>query len=271
MPEIVEAQVMVDGLRKFIGDVILDVIPLSESKILVDQDKFIEQVRNKRIINVVRYVKRPVIILEDDLVLDVFLSMTGSFIHGLPHRHARVKFLLANWNDLYYVDMRKWGRIRVMSKDEHWQRVISNPGLDTLESSVDDMLYKIDKAHDENRDDSSYTVKDLLMDDRYLLGLGNIYAQEIAYDAGLLPHRSVGTLSVRDRVILAECIRKHLDLAYALGGLSVANYIHVDGELGKASELNHVYRRTHCKKCNSPVHRIEQSGRSSYYCTTCQK
>lgn len=276
MPEIVEAQMLVDGLQPIIGEIILKVEKLGDNNIIKNPDA-LNLVEGKKIVDVIRFGKRPVICLENEIMLDVFLSMTGTF--GLDHepKYPRLLFELSNWHKLYYADMRKWGRISIMTREYHRARVQAQTGYDTLftgdgvAASISWMFSKIWQAHEDHINDEEYDLKWLMMDDRYLVGLGNIYSQEILFDAGLRPDRPLYTLSQQQCADLAGYIRKHIDDAYKLGGLSVSNYTHADGTLGRASDLNHVYRRKTCKRCGETVLKIEQGGRSSYYCPACQE
>lgn len=270
MPEIVEAQMLVDGLQPIIGSRITNIITDYDTQNILTLE-LADQIIGNAIVGVWRHAKRPIISFATDDVLEVFLSMTGTF--GLNHepRHTRIAFELDSGDTLYYADMRKWGRMKLYDKDWYKSQIVKTTGFDTLFFSSTEFNNAMTRAQSENLKNDEFVVKDMLMDERYLIGLGNIYAQEIAFDAALQPHRPVNTLVLSDIVRLGHCIRNHIQMAYKLGGLSVSNYTHADGSLGKASDLNHVYRKKNCKRCNTEVGRIEISGRSTYYCPTCQK
>jgi formamidopyrimidine-DNA glycosylase len=116
-------------------------------------------------------------------------------------------------------------------------------------------------------------IKTLLMDARLLVGVGNIYAAESLFRAGISPLRLAGSISMARLAKLATAIQETLLEAIAAGGSSVRDYVHSDGGAGSFQLRCAVYGRTDqpCLKCGEPICQVRQSGRSSFYCPHCQQ
>jgi formamidopyrimidine-DNA glycosylase len=116
-------------------------------------------------------------------------------------------------------------------------------------------------------------VKALLLDQRIIAGLGNIYVCEALFEAGVHPARAGGTVTRRERARLAEAIASVLERAIAKGGSTLRDYRQADGELGYFQHEFSVYGREGeaCQSCGATIRRIVQSGRSSFFCPRCQR
>jgi formamidopyrimidine-DNA glycosylase len=111
------------------------------------------------------------------------------------------------------------------------------------------------------------------MDSHLLVGVGNIYAAEALFRAGIAPTRAAATIGLRRCRRLAGAIRATLEAAIAAGGSSLRDYVHSDGGAGSFQLRCAVYGRAGqaCPRCATPIRQIRQSGRSSFYCPQCQK
>ena len=116
-------------------------------------------------------------------------------------------------------------------------------------------------------------IKQLLMDGRSIVGIGNIYASEALYLAGIRPRTAAHRLSLEKCTRLADAIKRTLRAAIRAGGSSLRDFIGSDGELGSFQTRYHVYDRTDlpCRRCRAPIRRIVQGQRASFYCPGCQK
>ncbi|WP_291993047.1 bifunctional DNA-formamidopyrimidine glycosylase/DNA-(apurinic or apyrimidinic site) lyase [Candidatus Accumulibacter sp. ACC003] len=116
-------------------------------------------------------------------------------------------------------------------------------------------------------------VKPLLMDSRLVVGIGNIYAAESLFHAGISPLRASDRISQRRYRLLADSIRSTLEASIAAGGSSVRDYVHSDGGAGSFQLSCAVYDRRGepCPSCLRPVRAIRQAGRSTFYCPACQR
>ena len=115
-------------------------------------------------------------------------------------------------------------------------------------------------------------IKPILMDHHLLVGVGNIYASESLFRAGISPLRAAHRISLRRCHLLLNEIRATLAEAIEAGGSSLRDYVHTDGGAGCFQLAHRVYEREHqpCQRCNTPIRQLRQAGRSTYYCPRCQ-
>lgn len=140
-------------------------------------------------------------------------------------------------------------------------------GLEPLtEEFTAEYLYTASRRH-------SGCVKNFLMDNSVQVGVGNIYSSEVLFASGVSPLRPAGQITREEAGKLVAAIKSTLLAAIEAGGSSIRDYRHLDGSEGKFSRLLKVYGRSGepCVVCGTPVEKITQSGRSSYYCPKCQK
>lgn len=116
-------------------------------------------------------------------------------------------------------------------------------------------------------------IKPVLMDSHLVVGVGNIYASESLFHAGISPLRAANRISLKRYEILVDSIRETLSAAIAAGGSSIRDYVHSDGGAGCFQISAGVYDRAgkKCLRCGGTVHQIRQAGRSTYYCPGCQR
>jgi formamidopyrimidine-DNA glycosylase len=116
-------------------------------------------------------------------------------------------------------------------------------------------------------------VKQLLMDARRIVGVGNIYAAESLFRAGIDPRRRAGRLSMNDCVKLSRAVKATLRAAIRAGGSSLRDYVGADGAIGEFQSRTWVYGREGkpCRRCRAPIRRIVQGARSTFYCPSCQR
>lgn len=112
----------------------------------------------------------------------------------------------------------------------------------------------------------------MLLDQKVIAGLGNIYAQEACFLAGIVPERKVGTLNDKDLGKLYLAIREILTKAIEFNGTSFDTaYVTSEGEAGEFSQFLNVYHKNVCKVCNSKITQIKMNSRGTYYCNVCQR
>ncbi|AMM44965.1 formamidopyrimidine-DNA glycosylase [Bacillus phage SP-15] len=277
MPEIIEAQMLVDGLQQVVGRTITKVEKLDTNNIINNEDEFKEFVEGSTITVVFRVGKRPCLVLNkggenqdnpdmlgESRVVDIFLSMAGALMIDKEHKNSRVKFTLDNGQVIYYVDGRKWGRMTLRTS-EQWEKKFKTSAVDALKASDEELAKRLLEVKDKDR-----SMKAILMDQGIIIGLGNVYAQEALHDAGIHPQRLLKDVSPTELDKLGTEIKVMLEESYKLGGLSMKDYLHVDGSLGEAFNITKVYRKKKCGTCGGRVDKIRQGGRSTYYCSKCQ-
>jgi formamidopyrimidine-DNA glycosylase len=193
----------------------------------------------------------------------VHLGMTGRMLVCEPsaevakHTHAIVT--LASGRELRFVDPRRFGRLSVASEGD-----FEAGGSEPLEVEKDRFvtLFRGRKT----------PIKSALLNQKLLRGVGNIYADESLFRAGLRPRRRVSTITRAQLEKLYESVQEVLKEAIALGGSSISNYVDADGEEGFFQLQHRVYGREgeQCLVCKSPIKRVVIAGRSSHYCPKCQ-
>ncbi len=283
MPELPEVETIARGLASRVtGDVIESVWLGSKPEPLKSPAaEIVAMIESKRIAGVRRVGKHIVFDLENgrrgsSLVSRqsrqksseghgqwiVHLGMTGRMLVCKPdqpiekHTHAVAK--LASGRELRFVDARRFGRLSVAHGFEA-------EGSEPLEVKLDRFveLFRGRKT----------PIKSALLNQKLLRGVGNIYADESLFRAGVRPRRRAASLTRNELPRLYAGIQEVLKEAIDLGGSSVSDYVDADGEAGFFQLQHRVYGREGepCLVCKTPIKRIVIGGRSSHYCRRCQK
>ena len=197
----------------------------------------------------------------------VHLGMTGRLLVTTPdaplakHTHARLR--LASGRELRFVDPRRFGRLEF--RDLRKGQGFSGPGAEPLaiEQAEFAELFRGRKL----------AIKAALLNQSLLAGVGNIYADEGLFRAGIRPRRRAGQLTRVELEKLRQALREVLEHAIRLGGSSVSDYVDAEGARGFFQLEHCVYQRTGepCIKCGLQIKRIVVAGRSTHYCAHCQK
>jgi formamidopyrimidine-DNA glycosylase len=192
----------------------------------------------------------------------VHLGMTGRMLVCNPdqalekHTHAVAK--LASGRELRFVDPRRFGRLSVAHGFEA-------AGSEPLEVELDAFI-RLFRGR-------NTPIKSALLNQKLLRGVGNIYADESLFRAGVRPRRRAASLTRKELALLYVAVQEVLKEAIALGGSSVSDYLDADGEEGFFQLQHRVYGREGepCLVCKTPIKRVVIAGRSSHYCSNCQK
>ncbi|MFC5860880.1 bifunctional DNA-formamidopyrimidine glycosylase/DNA-(apurinic or apyrimidinic site) lyase [Acidicapsa dinghuensis] len=197
----------------------------------------------------------------------VHLGMTGRLLvttpdaEVAPHTHARLR--LKSGRELRFVDPRRFGRLefRELSSDA----AFTGPGKEPTTITPDDFA-KLFRGR-------RLAIKAALLNQTILHGVGNIYADESLFRAGIRPKRMAGRLKRDELLRLHAAIQEVLAHAIQLGGSSVSDYVDANGVRGFFQLEHRVYLRTGqpCLVCGTPIRRILLAGRGTHYCPTCQR
>jgi formamidopyrimidine-DNA glycosylase len=197
----------------------------------------------------------------------VHLGMTGRLLVSTPdaplapHTHARLS--LASGRELRFVDPRRFGRLDF--RDLSRSPAFSAAGADPLTVTAAEFaaLFRPRKL----------PIKAALLNQKLLSGVGNIYADESLFRAGIRPRRLSGRLTRAELEGLRLALREVLEHAIRLGGSSVSDYVDADGVRGFFQLEHCVYMRTGlpCRRCQTPIQRILLAGRGTHYCSQCQR
>jgi len=196
----------------------------------------------------------------------VHLGMTGRLLvtgHDsplAPHTHARLD--LASGRELRFVDPRRFGRLEF--RDLGRGGAFGAPGAEPLTIGAPEFAVLFRKRR--------LPIKAALLNQSLLAGVGNIYADEALFQAGIRPRRRSNRLSLAELERLRLALLQVLNHAIRLGGSSVSDYVGADGERGFFQLEHCVYQRTGepCLRCQAPIRRIIVAGRGTHYCPNCQ-
>jgi len=196
----------------------------------------------------------------------VHLGMTGRLLVTTPegpvaaHTHARLR--LASGRELRFVDARRFGRLEFRELKEG--NGFAGPGVEPLTVTPEDFA-KLFRGR-------KLAIKAALLNQTLLHGVGNIYADESLFRAGIRPRRMAGRLKRPELARLHGAIQEVLLHAIELGGSSVSDYVDADGVRGFFQLEHRVYLRTGepCLVCGTPIRRILVGGRGTHYCPACQ-
>jgi len=221
---------------------------------------------NRTILAVHRTGKHIVCELEPAAQWIVHLGMTGRLLVTTPeapvavHTHARLT--LASGRELRFVDPRRFGRLEF--RDLSRSPSFSAPGADPLTVTAEEFVRLFHPRR--------LAIKAALLNQKLLAGVGNIYADESLFRAGIRPRRQCGRLTKAELERLRLSLIEVLEHAIELGGSSVSDYVDADGVRGFFQLEHCVYMRTGlaCLDCQAPIRRIVLAGRGTHYCPRCQ-
>lgn len=283
MPELPEVETICRQLEKEIKGTTIKEVEVRNAKPLnVPKAKFIGAVSGAKIIEVGRRAKLLLLYLappassprkRGSYVLIVHLKMTGRMLlvkkGAEPTKHTHLIFKLSGGHDLFFEDYRKFGFIKLL-KNEDLEKYLASEGYGP-EPLSPQFSYKIMKAcflaHKNKK------VKQMLMEQSCVAGIGNIYAAEICFYAGVHPERKIGDIADAEFKKIYEGAKKILKSAIANRGASADAYVDAYGRQGTFVPKLKVYGREgeKCLRCGGTIKKIKSAGRGTYFCPKCQK
>jgi len=288
MPELPEVTTMVNDLKQTVlKRTVLNV--WTDAPNLFKKPDFLEFQKiiiNKRINNIERKGKVIIFTLDKNRILFWHPKLTGHFLVGKwnkegdtwkpekksaledpMNRFIHVILWLDNDLMLAFSDLRKFARIELWNSDEiDNASIIGSIGTDALEIGYKEFQDIIKKSKKKK-------IKPLLMEQKLIAGIGNIYSDEILFQAGVLPYRTADSLKQDELKKIHKAIKDILKKAIALAGSSVSDFRRTTGDKGEFQKKVKVYRRNNqkCLKCGTIIKRKKIGGRSAHFCSKCQK
>ncbi len=282
MPELPEVQTTVNGLNKTVkARTIVDVrtsyhSPLHANKDNIKNPKFFRffkrKVRGEKVLKAERRAKNILIHLSGGHTMIVHMKMTGHFVYDRPAvAFVRLDFTLDNGKHLMLSDMRKFAKITLvktagLEKSPHLKHL----GLEPLDRKF---RFPIFKAQLLKR--SRGKIKQVLMDQSLVAGIGNIYSDEILWRAGVHPLSLAGRIPEKNLRVMFEQTKEILRKGIDFGGDSMSDYRNIRGEKGKFQEHHHAYHKTggKCDRrgCDGTITRLVVGARSAHFCPAHQK
>jgi len=276
MPELPEVETVVRGLRLSLPGRAIVEVRFGKADFVENPAEIVERLPGLRISDVTRLGKFICIALEaggshsipsSPLYFIIHLGMTGQ-LTVIPSSasvaaHTHGFFVLDDGRELRYTDVRRFGRILLVPGSE-LAKFTGQLGREPLEISAEDFCLRVGSRR--------ARVKALLLDQRVLRGIGNIYADESLFRAHLHPARIAKNLSKTQLLELHKAVRKVLDEAILSRGSSISDYVDSEGKRGNFQLRHRVYQRDGmpCFRCKAKIRRVIVAGRSSHFCPRCQ-
>ncbi|MGD0922899.1 MAG: bifunctional DNA-formamidopyrimidine glycosylase/DNA-(apurinic or apyrimidinic site) lyase [Terriglobia bacterium] len=274
MPELPEVETILQGLREHaLGQRVTAVEVRNPAVVLGSLPDFIRDVRGGSIVGLKRKGKVLAIRLargnrKPPQYLVVRLGMTGQFTvvpcESPVELHTHIRLMLGKGKEeLRFRDVRRFGRLRCCVRGE-LEEVFGRLGPDAREITEDQFLAALRGRRG--------AIKSWLMNQQFLSGIGNIYADEALFAARIHPLTPAGRLPLVAARRLHRAVRRILDRAIAWGGTSVRDYLDAEGQRGDFLSQLRVYQRTGepCRRCRRLIQRLIIGGRSSHFCRHCQ-
>ncbi len=268
VPELPEVETIAKGLAKrVIGETIQSVwIGSRHQPLKSPAVEIVRTLEGKRVTGVHRAGKHIVFDLDGRRQVSqwiVHLGMTGRLMIVEPGseivKHTHLIATLASGRELRFIDPRMFGKLSVHTSG------FDPGGIEPLEITSD-RFYELFRGR-------KMPIKSALLNQKLLRGVGNIYADEALFRAGIRPRRRTATITRMQLAALHRAVQEVLREAIALGGSSISDYVDADGEEGFFQLEHRVYGREgeNCLVCRTAIKRVVLGGRSSHYCPKCQK
>ena len=222
----------------------------------------------QRVGAIARRAKYLLIALESGTLL-IHLGMSGS-LRILPAdtprlAHDHYDLLLDSGQTLRFNDPRRFGSLHYITGDPRQHPLLARLAPEPFDAGFDlEYLWRITRRR-------RAAIKQVLMNSRLVVGVGNIYASESLFRARIRPRRRAQSLSRKETARLLKGVRAVLSMAIKAGGTTLRDYVGADGEPGYFRQRLYVYERKACRVCGTAIRQLTQQGRSSYYCPACQK
>lgn len=279
MPELPEVEIIRQGLEKYVPGKVIASVDIRVAKLFTGET---DHVVGQSVLSVRRRAKVLMIDFSNEKTLLVHLKMTGQLVfqsadenekvvgghpqeaynQPLPHKHSHVIFAFTDGSKLFFNDLRKFGWLQVLdTADSDNHGMLATVGPEPLEPSFTESVFRERLSKYPNR-----IIFQSLLDQSLIAGIGNIYANEALYEAGILPERRVKDITDAEWPKLYVAVRHVLAKSIKYGGTSDNTYIQVDGKRGDYLVHAHVYHKKVANPCGHEVVRKKVGGRTTHFC-----
>jgi formamidopyrimidine-DNA glycosylase len=271
VPELPEVETIVRDLGRLVTGARIEEVEVLRPDLIEGEqaDRFACSLHGTTIRNVGRRAKN-ILLRLDDQVLVVNLGMTGRMLvvdaAASEPTHLGVRFRLQDGRRILYQDVRRFGRLQRYATPD-WKSREQLFGVEPLSDHfTPEFLHGLASR-------SRTPIKTWLMDQRRVVGVGNIYASEALFRASIDPRRPAASLTPAEAARLRGAVRDVLLEAINFRGTTLLDYRDASGESGSFATRLRVYDRSGepCRHCGTPIQRIVQAGRSTFFCAQCQE
>lgn len=272
MPELPEVETVINTIRPHIINKEIEKIEVYYDRLIQSNlDEFKTKLINQKFINVTRYGKFIFLHLTNDFVIITHLRMEGKFrfenSHNLRKKHTSAGFFFKDGTSLAFDDTRKFG-LMYLSDEANFKetKMIKKLGIEANKISENDYEFLIKKFK------KNKCIKELLLDQSILAGIGNIYADEILFSTKINPFRKGNDISDEKYHEIFQASNQILNKAITLGGSTIHSFHPSEGVDGKFQETLLCYGKsgTPCPNCNTTLHKDFIGGRGTTFCPNCQ-
>lgn len=237
-----------------------------------DKDYFEDTLKNSSFIDIQRRGKYLLFYMDTDSILVIHLRMTGRLLYlptsEIVDKHTHIIFNLEDDMDLRFHDVRKFGLVYLVPKNGlHLLKGLSSLGPEPLEEEFSLESFKLSLKNKKGK------IKPLLLNQQFIAGIGNIYADEILFQARVHPEEIVSNLSEGEIELIYEAIKDRLSQGIKFRGTSIKDYVDGLGNSGTFQNELKIYGKKgeSCFNCDHLLERIKVGGRNSTICPECQK
>ena len=291
MPELPEVETIRSDLKLKVLNKKIEKIEILDEKVIgKDSKKRYYNLKDLKIIAIDRQGKLLAFLLNNNKYLLVHLKMTGQLVfktnkdiiagghpfsikdkrkavgNALPNKHTRFVIYFSNNKILFFNDMRRFGYVKLVSKDE-WLKIKKSYGPEPLKKEFS--LAKFQSILLKRKT----PIKAVLLNQKLVSGLGNIYVDESLFLANIDPRRDAVSLSKQESEKLFKAIVKIIKEAIRYRGTTFSDYVDSEGRIGNFSNKLKVYGRQgqSCLKCDNIIKKVKVAGRGTHICDNCQK
>ncbi len=273
MPELPEVETIKQDLeKKIVGRTVnrADVHLLRMIRKHDSAEEFKQAVEGRSIRNMERRGKFLLFRLESENTMVLHLGMTGQLLLRSSQsplevdKHTHLVFHFNDSNMLLFRDVRQFGQVFIAGTSALEKQLGLGPEPLSPDFQEKDLVSVLNRTT---------KIKQLLMDQKRIAGIGNIYADEALFEAGINPPRLANSLTPQETHRLFLALQRILKEAIELRGTSIANYVDTSGRRGEMQNRHRVYRRTGepCQRCGKKIRKIKVGGRSTHFCPQCQR
>ena len=267
MPELPEVQTVLDGVQSVLnGRVLAGLESYYPGTVILDPE-LSDDAFPSRLDKATRRGKYMLFQLDSGVTMIVHLRMTGKWVYDSlameTHEHERARILLEGGEAIRFIDPRTFGKITLL-KSENLEYYMPKLGPEPLSEEFDANYLHLILAG------RSAPIKNLLLDQRLIAGLGNIYVCELLFRAKVRPQRPGKSISRKESRLMVKHAKAVLQEAIKVGGTSISDFRRIDDKTGEFQNFLQVYQQKECPKGHA-LKNIRLGGRSSFYCPVCQR